>query len=706
MVNRPSNLFHRADPRTFIRDLPGVGSRLLPRIIEDLGEGDPEVALLEIERNAYSLTSVDGIGFKKADKIAQDVFDIEQDDPRRHEAGNRFILEQKGVLTQREFIAERLKLELRDPTHIQSGIELENDLYWLPEELDAEKGLEGWLRGLPTPGEACQLAELTPAQQAVCERLTLDEQQTRAVQAILANPVTTLTGGAGCGKTHIVAAAAQCLAVEGKSVRGMAFAGKAADRMREAFDRYGILADASTIHKALGFQKKAFTVEWLSEDLIVIDESSMLPNWLAWAVIKRLAPSTRIVLVGDPNQLPPIGYGTPFVDIIKHGVARVHLLKNYRQQDQQGILHVAEGILHRKRPQPAECVEFHLGVAEANLVPLFRSLVEKHGGQEFDAWQCITYQNENAERYNLAAQDVINPHGAPLFEYPLWRLGTEPGSKRPKYRAEVREGDKIIVVKNSTLLGIFNGQTGRVLGQVYKAKEVQRRDPVNGGWEVARGEHMMHLRVKIGNQAEPVEIPGDELEKYIQLGYVITVHKAQGSDWDRVIVMQPGPVRNDTARRFFYTATTRSKNHLVIVSMATVVAWWTNAAADAPEVDSSLTVRLSRPAPEPVGVGFCEFDALATDDDYEAEPGPEYDAAIEAVGAARPLLYSEWQDVKAAHARSPIVTADDPRPAAWRGLRQHPQQPESVATAVALDVGLDVAELERIQALWDDMEVA
>lgn len=631
MVNRSTPkgpLFYRVDPREFLCEMPGIGSKLVPRIIEDLGNGDADEALCVIERNPYALIEIDGIGFRKADKIAVTTFGVADDDARRHEAANRFILEQKGVLGEREFTAERLKLELRDPAHLTSGVEVEDGLYWIPEELAAERGLEAWMRHCVT-GET-QLADLTAPQRAVCERLTLDEQQTDAVRAILANRVTLLTGGAGCGKTHIVAAAAQCLAVEGKTVRGMAFAGKAADRMREAFDKYGVMAEASTIHKALGFMKKAFTVPVLGEDLVVVDESSMLPNWLAWAVIMRLSPTTRIVFVGDPNQLPPIGYGAPFVDMVKHGLPRVHLLKNYRQQDQQGILHVAEGILHRKRPAPAECVAFHLGVGESNLEPLFKSLVEQHGGRDFNDWQVITYQNENAERYNLVAQEIINPDGEPLFEYPLWKLGTDLRN-RPKYRATVRQGDKVIVVKNSTLLGIFNGQTGEVVGQTWKAKEVQRKQP-DGTWAIEKGEHMMHLLVQIGRNAEAVAIPQDDLEKYIQLGYVITVHKAQGSDWDRVIVMQPGEVRGDTARRFFYTAVTRAKTQLVIVSMKTVVGWWTNASADAPDEPSSLMRRLARPAfvePDPLPCEVCS--AAPIDDgwrcpfcegDYDEGPAP------------------------------------------------------------------------------------
>lgn len=742
LKQQPGSLWFRSDPHQAIRDLPGVGSRLAPRIIDDLGNGDAHEALVMIERNPYNLMQVDGLGFKKTDRIALAQFGLTSEDPRRHEAGNRHVLQERGVLTEREMIAERARLELRDAAHLGAGVDVEDGRYWLPEELAAEKGLERWMRRLATG--APRLADLTSAQQAVCDRLTLDEQQITAVRAILANDVTALTGGAGCGKTHIVAAAAQCLAVASQQVRGMAFAGKAADRMREAFDRYGVMAEASTIHKALGFMRGGFTVDLLGEHLVVIDESSMLPNWLLWAVVSRLAPGVRLVLVGDPNQLPPIGHGTPFVDLVKYGVPRVHLLKNYRQQDQQGILHVAEGILERRRPAPADCVEFHLGVSQVNLEPLFTDLVRQHGGPDFNDWQAITWQNENAERYNLAAQAVINPDGEALFEYPLWKLGTGERN-RPLHKAQVRRGDKVIVIKNSTLLGIFNGQTGRVVDRAYKPKRVLRKQ-ADGRWEEELGDPMMHLRVVIGRQAEAVDIPEDELEKYIQLGYVITVHKAQGSDWDRVLLIQPGAVRAETARPFFYTSVTRAKTQLVIISMLTAVAWWTNAAQSAPDVPSSLTERLARPEVEPVVLdirpefvpaaeailgrrvvaaaqepvcSFCEGSGepcacnAGNLNEYQAEPGPEYQPTLDTLELQVPLLPSEWDEVQRHHPvqistpttlasltvapaaqRDDVVTA--PSPQVWHTLRQ-----PSVA-----ETPVPTARIDALKAQFKVMEVA
>lgn len=589
-----------SDPRREIEELPGIGRKLARKIIEDLGDGEPHPALALINRNPYALMDVDGIGFKRADTVAQKAYNVKAEDQRRHEAGNRSILQEKGVLNERDFTAERARLELRDPSFLTTGIEKEEGYYWHPDELAAEQGLDRWMRGLPLVGEEVALAELSEAQLAVLARLGADEHQTRAVRAILANPVLCFTGGAGVGKTFCVAAAAMCASLTGEQMRGMAFAGKAADRMREAFDKYGIMANASTIHKALAFKKRTFTLDWLAEKFIVVDESSMLPNSLMWAVVKRLPKGTHIVFVGDPQQLPPIGHGTPFSDLIAHGCARVHLTKNYRQADQQGILHMAEGVLHRRRPTAQEltgCVDLHFGIDPANFDPTFNDLIRKHGTKNYEAWQVITWKNEDVERLNLLAQQIINPDAFPLAKYACWKLGKD-FRGRPLVEAHICEGDKVLVIKNSSTLDIFNGQTGRAVGTVQKRKLAQRRNPATGAWEEYEGDMMPHLRVEITGRS--VDVPEDEIEKYLQLGYVITVHKAQGSDWPTVLLAQPGKVRDDTAKKFWYTSITRAKTRLVILSGLATVAWWTNAATDAPDEPSTLRRRLARPAPEPV----------------------------------------------------------------------------------------------------------
>ena len=599
------------NPARTIENLTGIGNKLARKIIEELGEGVPEVALGRIERNPYSLTDVEGIGWVKADRIALNDYGIEQDDVRRHHAGNRAILEQAGVVTEREFVGERIKKNLYDPAHKLASVELEHGRVWLPAELQAERGLARWMAGLSPLSHVPALSE---SHQAICDDMRLDEVQSAAVAAALSTPVLVLTGGAGCGKTYVIAALARCLLSDRQTMRGMAFAGKAADRMREAFDAANVQVEASTIHRGLGYHPRTgFSPDVIAENLVVLDESSMLPNLLLWEVVKRLN-GARLVLVGDDGQLPPIGYGTPFGDLIAHGAARVHLSRNYRQVGQQGILNLAQGIRNCERvaADPA-CVELRFGVDGTESDTTFDALISDQRSLGFDSWQCISWRNEEVERYNLRAQAILNPDADGLFEYPCWKLGTVPGTRRPAVLAEVREGDKIIIIKNNATLNIFNGQTGRAEQIVNRPSIISRSvlcsspefaaqwrgTPEGLAALIARGSAQwielagpveQHLRVTISGR--DVHIPLSDVEKYVQLGYVITVHKAQGSDWDRVIIMQPGKVRAEMAKRFFYTASTRAKTRLTIVSSLRPVAWWTNAACDAPDVPSSLIERI------------------------------------------------------------------------------------------------------------------
>lgn len=568
-----------------LTELAGIGPKIAMKILEDLGSGHLGTALASIKTNPYNLMEIDGIGFKKADRVAQENYNLDKEDPRRHEAGNRHILQTYGVIDGQELGRQRAKLGLTNTEHAEAGIILEDGLYWLKEELEAELGLERWIRNAD---KELKLAKLDKQQKAICERLKLDDQQTYAVRVALGNKITCLTGGAGTGKTHVIAAIAMCGAVKNEASVGMAFAGKAADRMREAFEKYGIMAEASTIHRALGWDGKRWQDAIRYEHQIILDECSMIPNTLLWQVVNHASAQSRILLVGDPNQLPPIGYGEPFRSAIESGVARVHLAKNYRQKDQQGILKVAEGILERVRPEPDKCVDFKLGLDESLIKVEFESLVRESVGTPLDGWQAITWQNENVEKFNLIAQDVINPKGEPLFEYPLWKLSS-PKSKRPDKFAEIRKGDKIIVIKNSTKLGIYNGQTAKVIGMINKPEI--RQTPIGQTYE---GKPCNHLRIQIFGQSSIIDIPEDDVPKHVQLGYIITVHKSQGSDWPHVIVMQPSKVREDTARKFFYTAVTRAKNKLSILSCQRTVQWWTNAASDAAPEPTTLMRRLER----------------------------------------------------------------------------------------------------------------
>jgi exodeoxyribonuclease V alpha subunit len=568
-----------------LTDLPGIGPARAQEIIDGLGDGDERIAKTEVQQNPYSLILVEGIGFKIADKIATEFFNVDLESPRRHYAGNQFITSMHGVLTLREYRREREALSLFNTNFETSGVDIEEGRVWHPQELEAELGLADWISSALAAG--IENTRVRNDQLELIQKTGLDTYQAAAVGKALKSKVMIMTGGAGCGKTKVISTICKCLLLENRSARVMAFAGKAADRCREALDSEEIAVPATTIHRALQYRPKhGFTLEQFEEQVIFIDECSMVTNFLLWQVVKRLRPDGVLVLVGDPGQLPPIGYGNPFIDLIDLECNRVHLQKNHRQKDVQGILELANGIRESKRtPFDEACVEPYLSVADAEFEDRFIELIQKHAVRDYDQWQCITWKNVDVDRFNLLAQKLVNPDGMPLFEFPMWSFGRgERG--RPKQLAYICEGDKVLITKNDTQKGIFNGQLGEARGLCMK--RLKKHNPETGKVE-EYGREVEHIEVHVNGV--PVHIPTELAGKYLQLGYVITVHKAQGSDWGTVLVVMPGEIKSDIAQRWYYTAVTRAKNRLVLVTSLSTLKWWMQAATAAPKITSTLVKR-------------------------------------------------------------------------------------------------------------------
>lgn len=566
-------------------DMPGIGPARAQEIIEGLGDGDERAAKAEVQQNPYSLLLVEGVGFKIADRIATEFFGIDLESPRRHYAGNQYITATHGVLTLREYRRERENLSLFDHGFEATGVDIEDGRVWHPQELEAELGLADWIGQALT--EKLNNRPLRQDQLQLIEKSGLDTYQAAATGKALRSRVMLLTGGAGCGKTKVISTICKCLTLEKRSARVMAFAGKAADRCHEALESEGLATPATTIHRALQYRPRhGFTLEQFEEDVLFIDECSMVTNHLLWQVVQRLKPEGVLVLVGDPGQLPPIGYGSPFTDLIDLDVNRVHLQKNHRQKDVQGILELANGIREsRKVPFDQQCVEPHLSVPDAEFEARFVELIRKHAVRDYDQWQVITWKNVDVDRFNLLAQKLVNPDGMPLFEFPMWSFGRgERG--RPKQLAYICEGDKVLITKNDTQKGIFNGQLGEARGTCWK--RLQKYNPESGQTE-EYGPPVEHIEVHVNGV--PVHIPTELASKYLSLGYVITVHKAQGSDWGTVLVVMPGEIKPDIAQRWYYTAVTRAKNRLVLVTSLTALKWWMQAATRAPHTTSSLVKR-------------------------------------------------------------------------------------------------------------------
>jgi exodeoxyribonuclease V alpha subunit len=390
----------------------------------------------------------------------------------------------------------------------------------------------------------CQY-ENKESQQPYKKAYALNDEQRKAVNLSLRNRFSVITGGAGTGKTTVLKCFYATLDVLGYSVIQMALSGKAAKRMNEATGR-----NARTI---AGFLRK--TQDLLNEHgqntYLVVDEASMLDLQTTFRIFSRLPNHIRVVFVGDPHQLPPIGAGIIFQILVGMlGVPQVELKVVKRQEGSTGIPQFAFEIRNHRWSTPDYAgVRFvdcsNLGI-KAKMLELYAEAPEstqilcavKHcamSGVEAVNWEC---------------QKLHNASGRPI------RVLDMNGNLCPVL---FREGDRIIFLKNDWERGTMNGSFATI---------IEAFDQVDGEDNPIVGYALLESDK---NEEEVVPIYLSDLDYHdpgITLGYATTVHKAQGSQWPRVIV----PIKEDRNRRslimdctWVYTAITRGVKEVIFV---------------------------------------------------------------------------------------------------------------------------------------------
>jgi exodeoxyribonuclease V alpha subunit len=399
----------------------------------------------------------------------------------------------------------------------------------------------------------------------------LDETQLEAVRAVAEHGVCVLSGGPGTGKSRTVAAVVSLAAGRGLRVALAAPTGRAAKRLEELAG-----APATTLHRLLGAQGRSraarsgaappgvgpaqadpgtiavgangpapggtaatgdaawiFTrnEEWpLDADLVVVDEVSMLDAELAAALVEACADGTRLLLVGDPAQLPSIGPGRVLADIIDSGAVPVtELTKLYRQRDGGVIARLATAVRGGTLP-PVDSPEHEVvvvpvrGSADAarRVVQLVTDSIPRALGIPAAEIQVITPVHKGAAgtiELNRALKQRLNPG-------PGARSGFDPG-------------DRVVSIANHADEGFTNGEVGTVAG------------PGDDGLLVAF-------------PAGPVCVP-DKILSDLRHGWALTVHRAQGSEWPAVVAVFPAEATGMLSRPLVYTALTRAQRHLSVV---------------------------------------------------------------------------------------------------------------------------------------------
>lgn len=558
----------------------GISTKLAAKIYQRYGMKVHQI----LEENPYRLADdIEGVGFRTADEIAARI-GIHTDSDYRIRSGLFYILQQ-AVAEGHIYLPEELLLRR---AKVLLGIEIEDiEKYIMDlcmERKTVMKEKDGKVIVYPAHyyymelntakmlndlDIDCQMPEdmMEKRLRAVeeKEKIELDPLQHKAVIESIKHGLMILTGGPGTGKTTTINTMIQFFESEGLSILLAAPTGRAAKRMTEATGY-----EAQTIHRLLevnGNPEEESTGGFLRNrenpleaDVIIIDEMSMVDLNLMHALLSAVVQGTRLILVGDVDQLPSVGPGSVLKDIISS--ERFHvvtLTKIFRQAGESDIIMNAHKI---NAGEPVELNKksrdfFFVKCDEADtiiggIIALIQRKLPQYVQAHPNEIQVMTPTRKGllgVERMNVILQKYLNP-------------ADEKKTEREINGRLFREGDKVMQIKNNYQLeweictrfgltvdkgmGVFNGDMG-VISEINEYKETVEVE-YDEGRKVKYGFDMV-----------------DELE----LAYAITVHKSQGSEYPAVILpLLPGP-KLLYNRNLLYTAVTRAKKCLTIIGSDT-----------------------------------------------------------------------------------------------------------------------------------------
>ena len=429
--------------------------------------------------------------------------------------------------------------------------------------------------------EACYLWRLWEAETSACRRLngllavdadrsgqaarTIEEiqqeqgityapQQRQAVELAARSGVLILTGGPGTGKTTTVRGIVALFQKMGLDIVLAAPTGRAAKRMSELTDM-----EAQTVHRLLGMSwneathQVTFTKmeqEPLEADAVIVDEMSMVDLSLFSALLQALRPGTRLVLVGDTDQLPSVGAGNVFSDLIRSGrVETVFLREVFRQAEQSAIIRNAHSVNLGEPPRLTNDQGDFFFLCRrdgertlSTVVDLCRSRLPENMGIPADQIQVLTPTRKGPSgtvSLNRSLQAALNPPKSDKRELPwgerLFREGDRIMQTRNDYDVVWEKADGTVGT------GMFNGDVGKIV----------QIDP-SGEW----------LTVDFDGRTA---LYGVEQLNEVDLAYAMTVHKAQGSEYRCVVLAAMPAAQSLMVRGVLYTALTRARELLILV---------------------------------------------------------------------------------------------------------------------------------------------
>jgi exodeoxyribonuclease V alpha subunit len=593
----------------FLSDL-GLPSGKVRQVWATFGDDSERI----LSTDPWALVQIDGITFHQADEIAVRL-GLSLDTPARVKGALSFVTKnqrQMGhlFLTMPQLYGE-LSLLLSDITLNTFAIAvadchknkqvvvdritrpdlkavydpwsyvLENDSAELLQERVVEaKPDESYRKSLesvgPLTGESVakgasliEVAKVAVEEWGLSSKLALSDDQKQGVVNAICAPVSILTGKPGTGKSTSLRAAVRIFQEAGIRFLLCAPTGIAAKNLSALTG-----APAQTIHRAFSAQGKSEESDRESTyvgivnsggknnqeteqgsiweygpdnthpaDVVVVDESSMLDQHLIYRLLSCTHAKCRVVFVGDPNQLPSVGPGNVLRELLKSGMfATVSLDTIFRQKDTSSIVYAAHSILRGEIPEDLTG-DFALIKAgneeEASdiIVQLAQKLYDRRAN-----FQVLSPRHagpSGVTALNARLRELLNPQVDGAKEL---KLGED----------TIREGDRIMVVKNNYELGVYNGDVGKVFRIDRKLKIVD-------------------LKI-FGEPPLLVTMAFKDIQTHIRLAYACTIHKSQGLEYDVIVMPLLDSFRFQLQRNLLYTGTTRAKKRVLLVGSYSALA--------------------------------------------------------------------------------------------------------------------------------------
>lgn len=534
-----------------------------------------------VQKNPYNLVDeIFGIGFKLADSIALKV-GIEKDSDYRVKSGIKYVLNQSANLSGNVFLPKDeliseceafLQVDYNIILHCLSKLQMERQVcsentpngtiiflnyYYYCENFIAKKLVE--LSTFKTTfNKNCNLWIDDIQKQ---KNITLADEQILAIKEAMVNGVLIITGGPGTGKTTTINSIISMLKMEDYEIELCAPTGRAAKRITEAT---GI--EAKTIHRLLGINfnsenKKRQVFDKNSDnpieaDVIIVDECSMIDTVLMCNLLSAIANGTRLILVGDSNQLPSVGAGNVLKDIINCDCFKVIKLEQiFRQSRESAIIMNAHRINNGEYPILNEVDKDFFFINSYNPEHLYKTIIDLVTTRlpkflnlkDYNDIQILCPMRKSffgVSNLNCVLQKALNP--------------PDENKKEKEFRNTLfRQGDKVMqiknnynipwkIVKNSVItdegVGIFNGDCGIIT-------------EINFSFE---------FMLVLFDDAKIVKYEFSQLDE-LELAFATTIHKSQGSEYKAVIIPLVSGNPMLLNRNLLYTAITRAKQLVVIV---------------------------------------------------------------------------------------------------------------------------------------------